>query len=175
VGSGRGDACARSSDPAQGRRASSRRRAAPRKVVHRIVGWGLGSVLGLVVITATGIGLSAGAQAYNRAEERANADNLVRLTRIQIRTAQQQALVARAQVAAAKADAEKQYQRAVGVRRAQNVIMRGLTPQYLQYEAIQAQKAVATSGRNNTLIYVPSGSSGVPLVQDPQSVNRLKP
>jgi hypothetical protein len=55
------------------------------------------------------------------------------------------------------------------------VIARGLTPSYLQYEAIQAQKAVATSGRNNTLIYLPSGSGGVPLVQDPQTINRLKP
>jgi hypothetical protein len=54
------------------------------------------------------------------------------------------------------------------------VISSGLTPQYLQYEAIQAQKAIATSGRNNTLIYLPSGRTGVPLVQDPQNVNRLK-
>jgi regulator of protease activity HflC (stomatin/prohibitin superfamily) len=120
-------------------------------------------------------GLSAVVQAYHRAEQRANAENLVALTRIGIRTAEQQALVARAGVAAAKADAEKQYQEALGVRRAQDVIKMGLTPSYLQYEAIQAQKAVATSGRNNTLIYLPSGNGGVPLVQDPQTANRLRP
>jgi hypothetical protein len=34
--------------------------------------------------------------------------------------------------------------------------------------------AIATSGRNNTLIYMPSGPTGVPLVQDPQNINRLK-
>jgi hypothetical protein len=61
------------------------------------------------------------------------------------------------------------------VQRAQKEISRTLTGHYLQHEAIQAQKAVATSGRNNTLIYVPSGSNGVPLTQDPQNVNRLRP
>jgi hypothetical protein len=55
------------------------------------------------------------------------------------------------------------------------VISRTLTSRYLQYQAFQAQQAVATSGRNNTLIYLPSGTSGVPLVQDPQNVNRQKP
>jgi hypothetical protein len=143
--------------------------------VNRIVAWSFGTILGVAVLTGTGIGLSAGVQAYNRAEQRANAQNRVQLTRIEIRRAEQQALVARAGVATAQANAEQQYQQAIGVRRAQDVITKGLSPQYLQYEAIQAQKAVATSGRNNTLIYLPSGSGGVPLVQDPQTINRLKP
>jgi hypothetical protein len=145
------------------------------KTLNRILAWSLGSLVGLVVLAGTWIGLSAAVQAYKRAEQRANGQNMVQLTHIEIRRAQQQAFVARAQVAAAEADAEKHYQQAIGVRRAQDVITRGLTPQYLQYEAIQAQKAVATSGRNNTLVYLPSGNGGVPLVQDPQAVNRLKP
>jgi regulator of protease activity HflC (stomatin/prohibitin superfamily) len=145
------------------------------KTGRSVLAWTLGVLLGAVLLTATWIGLSAGVSAYRRAEQRANAENLVRLAHIQIRRAEQQALVARAEVATAKADAEKQYQKAVGVRRSQETIMSGLTPRYLQYEAIQAQKAVATSGRNNTLIYLPSGSGGVPLVQDPQTVSRLKP
>jgi hypothetical protein len=143
--------------------------------VTKIVAWSAGILVGVVVTVGAGIGLSAAVQAYHRAEQRANAENLVQLTRIEIRRAEQQALVARAGVATAKANAESQYQEAIGVRRAQGVIARGLTPSYLQYEAIQAQKAVATSGRNNTLIYLPSGSGGVPLVQDPQTINRLKP
>jgi hypothetical protein len=143
--------------------------------VTKIVAWSAGILIGVVVTVGAGIGLSAAVQAYHRAEQRANAENLVRLTHIEIRRAEQQALVARAGVATAQANAESQYQQAIGVRRAQGVIAGGLTPQYLQYEAIQAQKAVATSGRNNTLIYLPSGSGGVPLVQDPQTVNRLKP
>jgi len=50
--------------------------------------------------------------------------------------------------------------------RAQDEISKTLTDRYLQYLAIQAQKSVGTSGRNNTLIYLPSGTNGVPLVQD---------
>jgi hypothetical protein len=145
------------------------------RTVTKIVAWGAGILMGVVVTVGAGIGLSAAAQAYHRAEQRANAENLVQLTRIEIRRAEQQALVARAGVATAKANAESQHQEAIGVRRAQEVITKGLTPSYLQYEAIQAQKAVATSGRNNTLIYLPSGNGGVPLAQDPQTINRLKP
>ncbi len=78
----------------------------------------------------------------------------------------------RAQIEATRADADKRYQEAVGIRRAQDEISRSLTSTHLQYEAIQAQKAIATSGRNDTLIYVPAGRNGVPLVQDPQNVNR---
>ena len=97
------------------------------------------------------------------------------LTHIAIRRAEQQALITRAQIEATQADADKRFAEAVGIRRAQNEISSTLTAHYLQYEAIQAQKAVATSGRNNTLIYVPSGPDGVPLTQDPQNVNRLRP
>ena len=38
-----------------------------------------------------------------------------------------------------------------------------LTAQYLQHEAIEAQKAMAGSP-NHTVIYIPSGRNGVPLV-----------
>jgi hypothetical protein len=99
--------------------------------VTKIVAWSAGILVGMVVTVGAGIGLSAAVQAYHRAEQRANAENLVQLTRIEIRRAEQQALVARAGVATAKANAESQYQEAIGVRRA--------------------------------------------LVQDPQTINRLKP
>jgi hypothetical protein len=143
--------------------------------LRKIVFWGLGAIVALVVIVGVGIGISAGVKSYTRAEQRADAKNRVTLTHIGIRRAQQQAEITRAQIAATQADADKQYTQAVGIRRAQNEISRTLTGNYLQYEAIQAQKAVATSGRNNTLIYVPSGPNGVPLTQDPQNVNRLRP
>jgi hypothetical protein len=142
--------------------------------VKRLLFWSATAVLGLTALTATFVGISAGVNAYTRAEQRANANNRVELARIEIKRAAQQALVTRAQIQAAKADAQKRYEDAVGIRRAQDVISSTLTSQYLQYEAIQAQKAVATSGRNNTLVYLPSGTSGVPLVQDPQNVNRAR-
>jgi hypothetical protein len=137
--------------------------------------WGLASVLTVVLIVGVGVGLSAGVRAYSRAEQRADAKNRVTLTHIGIARAQQQAQITRAQIAATQADADKRFAEAVGIRRAQNEISRSLTGNYLQYEAIQAQKAIATSGQNNTLIYVPSGPNGVPLTQDPQNVNRLRP
>ena len=142
---------------------------------RKFVLWSSAAVLGLVLLVGVGIGLSAVGKAYTRAEQRADAENRVRLTHIEISRAKQQALISRAQIQATEADAEKRVAEAVGIRRAQNEIIRTLTGHYLEHEAIQAQKAVATSGRNNTLIYVPSGSNGVPLIQDPQNVNRLRP
>jgi hypothetical protein len=141
----------------------------------RLVIWGSAATLTIVLLVGLGIGISAAVQAFSRAEQRADAENDVALTRIAINRAKQQALITRAQIEATQANAEKRYQEAVGIRRAQNEISSTLTGNYLQHEAIQAQKAVATSGRNNTLIYVPSGANGVPLVQDPQNVNRASP
>lgn len=142
-------------------------------VARRLGFWGFAAALTLVLLVGLGIGLSAALKAYGRAEERADAKNRVTLTHISIKRAQQQALITRAQIEATQADAEKRFQEAIGIRRAQNEISSTLTANYLQHEAIQAQKAIATSGRNNTLIYVPAGENGVPLVQDPQNVNRL--
>jgi hypothetical protein len=143
-------------------------------ISRNFVLWGLASIVTLVVIVGVGVGISAGVKAYGRAEQRADARNRVALTHIGIARAQEQADITRAQIAATVANADKRYAEAVGIRRAQNEISRTLTGNYLQHEAIQAQKAIATSGRNNTLIYVPSGPNGVPLTQDPQNVNRLR-
>lgn len=52
---------------------------------------------------------------------------------------------------------------ATGVAEAMNIINQKLTPQYLQHEAIEAQKAMA-GAPNHTVIYIPVGKMGVPLV-----------
>jgi hypothetical protein len=144
-------------------------------IAKKVTLWSLAVLLGITALTATGVGLSWGLKAYKRAELRADARNRVQITRIDSKRASAQALIARAQIATTVAQAQARYQDAVGTRRAQDEISRTLTGRYLQYQAIQAQKAIGTSGRNNTLIYLPSGSGGVPLVQDPQNVNRLRP
>ncbi|HEY0515902.1 MAG TPA: hypothetical protein VGD00_02170 [Solirubrobacteraceae bacterium] len=146
-----------------------------RSTAQKLGFWGFATGLILVLVVGVGIALSAAVKAYTRAEQRYDAENRVSLTHIAIRQAEQHAQITRAQIVATQADADKRFAEAVGIRRAQDEISRTLTGNYLQYEAIQAQKAVATSGRNNTLIYVPSGGNGVPLVQDPQTVNRLRP
>jgi len=62
-----------------------------------------------------------------------------------------------------KKDAEIRVIEARGIAQAQRIINASLTPLYVQHEAIQAQKAMADSP-NNTMIYIPVGAQGVPLV-----------
>lgn len=121
------------------------------------------AILGLVLIFLLAAG---GCKEYNRYQKRAEAENRVKVTHIEIRRAEQQAEINRAQIAATVAEAQKRREEAKGIRDAQDTIQATLTDRYLQHEAIQAQKAIATSGENNSLIYLPSGANGVPLVQD---------
>lgn len=123
-----------------------------------------GSVLLLALIIFGGIAGCGAYKGWQRGQRRADANNKVAITHILIRNAQQQADVVNAEVAATKAEAEKRYQEAVGIRRAQDEIQKTLTPLYVQHEAIQAQERIATSGRNNTVIYVPAGTNGTPVI-----------
>jgi regulator of protease activity HflC (stomatin/prohibitin superfamily) len=131
--------------------------------------WGkilvVGGIAAVISIFLT-VGMSAGCKEYNRYQKRADADNAVKITHILIQKANQQAKINRAQIQATIAEAQKRREEAKGIRDAQDTIQATLTDRYLQHEAIQAQKAIATSGSNNSIIYVPSGSNGTPLVQD---------
>lgn len=111
-------------------------------------------------------GSCAGYKAFQRSQKRADANNSVKVTSINIRKAEQQARIVHAQNAAVQARAEQRLIEAKGIRHAQDEISATLTPLYLQHEAIKAQMATAASGQNNTIIYVPSGENGVPLVND---------
>lgn len=121
-------------------------------------------VAAFLVLIMVMFGLFAVAQSYSRYQKRANAQNNVKVTNINIRKAQQQARIVRAQNAAVQARAEQRAIEAHGIKNAQDIISKTLTPLYIQHEAIQAQKAIATSGRNNTMIYVPSSTNGTPLI-----------
>lgn len=131
---------------------------------------GLIAAIGVVVICAVVIfGSVAGCGAYknwHRGQKRADARNAVAITHIKIQQAQQQAKIVHAQNAAVAAKAQQRYIEAVGIRRAQDEISKTLTPLYIQHEAIQAQERIATSGQNNTAIYIPAGQNGVPLVNN---------
>lgn len=120
----------------------------------------------LLLIVALGVGGCSSAKSWGRYQKRADANNAVKVTSINIRKAAQQARVVRAQNAAVTAKAQQRFLEAVGIRRAQDEISSTLTPYYLQHEAIQAQEKMAASGRNNTSIYIPAGANGVPLVND---------
>jgi hypothetical protein len=130
----------------------------------QILKWLVVSLAVLALVIAGGVGGCAGLKAFKRTQARADANNQVAITHIYIRRAQQQADIVNAEIRATIAEANKRYQEAVGIRRAQDEISKTLTPLYIQHEAIQAEQAIATSGRNNTIVYVPSGAQGVPLV-----------
>jgi regulator of protease activity HflC (stomatin/prohibitin superfamily) len=53
---------------------------------------------------------------------------------------------------------------AKGIAEAQRIITKTLTPLYLQHEAIEAQRAMASSP-NHTTVYIPSGENGVPIIR----------
>lgn len=62
-----------------------------------------------------------------------------------------------------KKEAEKRIIQAGGIARSMEIINAKLTSQYLQHEAIDAQKAMVGSP-NHTTIYIPVGPMGVPVV-----------
>lgn len=141
--------------------------------ITRTAGW---IALSLAVVVLLILGGVAGCGAYKgwqRGQARANAENRVAITRINIQNEQQQARVVTADNAVIAAQAEQKYIEATGIRRAQDEIAKTLTPLYIQHEAIQALDAVATSGRNNTVVYVPSGANGVPLVTNATNPSSL--
>jgi len=61
-------------------------------------------------------------------------------------------------------EAERKIIEAKGIAEAQNIINKTLTNQYLQHEAIKAQSEMAKS-QNHTVVYIPSGDNGIPLVR----------
>ena len=63
----------------------------------------------------------------------------------------------------AQRDAEIRIEEAKGIAEAQKIINTTLTPNYLQHEAIQAQRAMANAP-NHTTVYIPVGPNGLPLV-----------
>lgn len=111
----------------------------------------------LVLLFGLSIGGCSGYKAWHRGQQRANANNRVALTQIQIRNQ-------KAQDGVIQQQAYQRYIEATGIRKAQDEISKTLTPLYIQHEAIQAQEAEAQKP-NNTIVYVPSGAQGVPLVK----------
>lgn len=126
----------------------------------KLVVWGLVALAVVLVLT---IGGCAGAKSFSRYQKQADARNQVKITHILIQRAKQQAQINYAQIQATKAEAQKRIVEAEGIRRAQDLISKTLTPLYVQHEAIQAQKLTANGDRT---IYIPIGPQGVPLVAD---------
>jgi hypothetical protein len=121
--------------------------------------------LGVLLCVALLIGGCSGAKSYSRYQKRADANNNVKVTNINIRKAEQQARIVRAQNAAVQARAEQRVIEAEGIRKAQDLISKTLTPLYVQHEAIKAQE----NDRQGDRTYIPVGPQGVPLVANTNS------
>lgn len=128
----------------------------------------LAGALGLFLLLGIIMGATAGFKAFSRSQNTADAknnanialihaNNTVKVTDIEIRNQKQRIQVTKQQ-------AQIRYEQSVGVRKAQDEIAKTLTPLYVQFEMIQAMESIAKSGKNNTVIYVPSGEAGVPTI-----------
>lgn len=113
--------------------------------------------LSVLLLAAVAIGGASGCKAWNRYQKRADATNNAAVAKINL--IQYDALIEQE-----KRRAEIKHQNAIGQRKANEEVAARLTPLFVQYEMIQALQAIATSGRNNSVVYIPSGANGVPLV-----------
>ena len=123
-------------------------------------GLGCGITLGvgaLILIIVAVFGWFNWIPDYNRFQARQNAENQVQINEIVIRQQEQNIQVE-------KQKAQIRIVEAQGIAEAQRIINATLTDKYLQHEAIQAQEKEIGSP-NHTVIYIPSGQNGIPLVQ----------
>lgn len=115
-------------------------------------------VAGVLSIVALIVVLMIALPTYNRYQARANANNRVKVTAIEIRNQAQRVKIAKQQ-------ADIRYQQSIGIKRAQDEIRKTLTPLYVQFEMTEALKQIAVSGRNSSVIYIPSGPAGIPFIE----------
>jgi regulator of protease activity HflC (stomatin/prohibitin superfamily) len=116
----------------------------------------LAIIIGFLLVLAMIVGLWTGFKTISRSQRLSDERNQTQVNDIQI--AQTAQLV--------KVEQQKAQIRVVqagGIAQSQKIIAGSLTQAYLQYEAIEAQKAEVSSP-NHTVIYIPSSSNGVPLV-----------
>ena len=126
------------------------------------------AILGMVVLVGGLVfGGAFGIPAFCRYQDRAEAENRVSVTAIQIQNTNQL-------IEVEKKKAEVRVAEAHGISDSQRIIDSSLTPYYLQYLAIGAQKEMAHSP-NHTQIYIPVGTNGIPLVKNVDANSNDKP
>lgn len=116
----------------------------------------LSTIGGVVLILLIVVGLMFLGPDYTRYQRLQNENNQTRVNDIQIAQTQQLVHVHQQQAQIRIVDAQ-------GLAQAQKIIADSLTPAYLQYEAIDAQRQEVSSP-NHTIIYIPSGQNGIPIV-----------
>lgn len=133
--------------------------------VGQVTRWAFAVIAGLAVVILV---LVAGFGAYHRWSAVQTANNDAHVARIKAANQAQvnQLLIAASdqQILIHQKQAEIRLADAVGVRKAQDEISKTLTPLYVQFEMVDALKTVAESGKNNTIVYIPTGANGIPLI-----------
>jgi uncharacterized protein HemX len=130
----------------------------------------IGFLLALALLLGLILGSVAGFKSFGRHQAVADANNKAHVARIAAANETQVnelRISAQAQkVKITQQEAQIRFEAAKGVREAQDEISRTLTPLYVQFEMVDALKQIAESGKNNTVVYIPSGANGIPLVSD---------
>lgn len=123
----------------------------------------------LVLLTLLIVGSIWGFKTFGRTQALADAHNDAEVARISAENEQHVnslRIAAQAQkVKITEQDAEIRKTQAQGIKAAQDEIAKTLTPLYVQFEMTEALKEIAESGKNNTVIYIPTGPNGLPIVQ----------
>lgn len=114
----------------------------------RIVGLSFAGLFGAIAFIIVCIFIFG---AVSRYQARANAKN--------------ETVTAQKQVRIAILHARARYQESIGIKKSQDEIRKTLTPLYVQFELTQAMQQIATSGKNNSIIYIPTNpENGLPVV-----------
>lgn len=137
----------------------------------RVILAGTAAAVGaLALVVALIISTIWGFRAFNRTQRVADAKNVVTTSRIKannqvelnhIRISQQAQ-----RVKIAEQEAAVRLREAEGVKAAQDEIAKTLTPEYIQYEMTKVLADIAKSGKNSSVIYIPVGPDGLPVIAD---------
>ena len=127
--------------------------------LRRVAGWSVITFLSLLLAVLLIVACIFIFGAVSRYQARANAHN--------------QTITAQKQVRIATLHAQARFNESIGIKKAQREINRTLTPQYIAFELTQAMQAIATSGKNNSVIYIPTNpKTGLPIVP---TTNNIQP
>lgn len=144
-----------------------------------VVGGGATVVVGLGLVAGMIFGGVAGCKSFNRYQSVQDVKNKTTTTRIDTENktkaaqlkAKSDAEIARIQIATqkqrvliAEQQAEIRLKEARGIKMAQDEIAKSLTPLYVQFEMTKQLSEIANSGKNSSVIYIPVGPDGLPVV-----------
>lgn len=126
--------------------------------MNKYVKYAAASVGIFVVLMTLLFGTIAVGQAFSRYQRVKNARNEQRVIEMKVKQTQMLVEVEKQKAAVRVAEAQ-------GIADSQAIIDSSLSDQYLTYLSIQAQMDFASSD-NNTIIYIPVGDNGIPLIRD---------